>query len=367
MPRPRLLPLLVFSLFASVPALAATHVWTGAADDHFSNPSNWIGGSPAGDASAAISFPASSRPSATNDLSGLTVQSIAFSAGGFTIAGNVITLAPNATVIDTSQGVNAISCDLVLAGDIAVAVTGSIYDTKGLTFSGAISGSGGVTLRSGGHLIYAGSKPNTYTGTTRVLYGELQLKKPANVISIGSDVDVEDDGNNYDYGYLSIFNDEQIGNTSHVTIGRSGTLGCAATQTLGPVTLIRGAYLVTAAQWSGSIPLTGTVIFAGDIEFAGTAEADVHSVGTFLLRGTRTINATTSYGIWSNFNGPGQKTTGSGIILIGATYSDGTFSDVLDFRGATYDGPTTIKGGSVRIDAPQSAAVLQAGRYSGHC
>ena len=154
---------LLLCLFVSLAAHAATHVWTGAADDHFANASNWIGGSPVGDPSAAISFPASGRPAATNDLNGLTVQSIAFSAGGFTISGNPITLAANATVIDTSQGTNTISCNLALAGDIAVAVNGSIYDAKGLTLSGVISGPGGVTLRSGGHLIYAGSQPNSYS------------------------------------------------------------------------------------------------------------------------------------------------------------------------------------------------------------
>jgi hypothetical protein len=368
MVRPRSLPLLVLCLFASVPALAATHVWTGAADDHFSNPSNWIGGPPAGDASAAISFPASSRPAATNDLSGLTVQSIAFSAAGFTISGNSITLAPNAIVIDTSQGANAISCNLVLAGDVAIAVTGGIYDGKGLTLSGAIGGSGGVTLRGGGHLIYAGSQPNTYTGTTRVLFGELQLKKPTNVISIAGALDVEDDGSNYEYGYLSIFNDEQIAKTSHVTIGRLGTLGCSATQTLGPLTLMRGAKLQTATQWSGFIALNGTVILARDIDVAGSTQSDISTSGTFLLQGTRTINATSSYGVWDDYDGPGQKTAGSGIILNTAPFSGGdTYSAVLDFRRATYDGPTTIKGGFVSIDAPQSAVDLQAGRYAGHC
>jgi hypothetical protein len=144
MVRPPVFLLLVLCLLVSSAAQAATHVWIGAEDDHFSNPSNWIGGSPAGDASAAISFPASGRPAATNDLNGLTVQSIAFSAGGFTISGNPITLAANATVIDTSQGTNTISCNLVLVGDIAVAVNGSIYDTKGFTLAGAISGTGVV-------------------------------------------------------------------------------------------------------------------------------------------------------------------------------------------------------------------------------
>src|SRR3954454_23675465 len=151
----------------------------------------------------------------------------------------------------------------MLAGDIAVAVTGNLYEVKGLTLSGVISGPGGVTLRSGGHLIYAGSQPNSYSGLTRVLYGDLQLKKSANVTSIAGDLDVEDDGVNYEYGYLSIFNDEQIANGSHVTIGSLASFGSAATETLGPVTLLRGAQLRTAAVWSGTIQLTGTVIFTG--------------------------------------------------------------------------------------------------------
>src|SRR5438552_3906696 len=116
--RPLLLSLLVLCLFVALDALAATHVWTGAADDHFSNAENWIGGSPAGDASADLSFPASSRPVATNDINGLVAQSIAFSSGGFAIGGNAITFAANAVVIDTSQAANAISCNLVLAGDV---------------------------------------------------------------------------------------------------------------------------------------------------------------------------------------------------------------------------------------------------------
>ena len=366
MVRPRSLPLVVFSLFFSLPALGAIHVWTGAGDDRFSNSSNWIGGSPASDASAEISFPASSRPTATNDLNGLTLQSIAFSADGFAIGGNALTLAPGATVIDTSKGVNTISCNLVLAGDVAVVVAGNIYGPESLTLSGAISGGGGVTLRGGGILIYAGSQPNAYTGVTRVLFGELQLKKPANVTAIAADVDVEDDGNNYEYGYLGIFNDEQIAKTAHLTVGGLSTFVCGATQTLGPVTLTRGAALWTGTQLSGEIPLTGTIILAGDIEITGARQADISSSGTFLLQGIRTINASAGFGQWS-LSGPGQETAGSGIILTGATDANGYAYGVLQLRQATYDGPTTIKGGSVMIDAPRSAVDLQAGRYSGHC
>jgi Calx-beta domain/Bacterial Ig-like domain (group 3)/IPT/TIG domain len=366
MVRLRSYPLLVLCLFASLTALGATHVWTGASDDHFSNASNWLGGSPAGDAAASISFPATSRTTATNDLTGLTVQSIAFSTSGFTISGNAITLAGNGTVIDTSRGTNTIACNLVLAGDVAVSVAGDIYDLNGLVLSGVISGSGGITLRGGGHLVYTGSQPNSYSGLTRVHYGELQLKKAANVTAIAGDLEIANDGFNYEYGYLSIFNDEQIANSSHVTVGYAAKLGCNATETFGPVTLTRTSQLQTSAQWSGNITLTGTVILAGDIEITGIAQDDVRTYGTFLLQGTRTINATANYGLWSS-SGLGQTTAGSGIILNAAAYSDGTFSDVLELQQATYDGPTILNGGSVRIDAPKSAVDLRNGRYSGHC
>jgi fibronectin-binding autotransporter adhesin len=277
--------LLALCLLASIPAFAASHVWTGAADDRFSNAANWIGGSPAGDASASISFPASSRTTAANDLNGLTVQSIDFSAGGFTVSGNPITVAANGTVIDTSLATNTIACGLVLTGNMAVTVTGSIYDHNGLVLSGAIAGSGGVSLGGGGHLIYTGAQPNSYSGLTQVLYGELQLKKTANVTAIAGDLDVIDDGTYSHSGYLGIFNDEQIADRSHVTIGSVSTFGCAAAETLGPLTLMRGARLQTAAVWAGSYSLTGTITFAGDIEIDGAGQNDISASGTFLLQG----------------------------------------------------------------------------------
>jgi hypothetical protein len=55
------------------------------------------------------------------------------------------------------------------------------------------------------------------------------------------------------------------------------------------------------------------------------------------------------------------------VIVDNAPFADGTFSTVVQFRRATYDGPTTVKGGGVVIDAPRSPVDLQNGIYSGHC
>ncbi|HEX3111203.1 MAG TPA: hypothetical protein VHU41_19020, partial [Thermoanaerobaculia bacterium] len=333
--------------------LGATHVWTGATDDHFSNAANWSGGSPAGDPAAAISFPASSRLTATNDLNGLTVQSIAFSAGGFTISGNPITLAANATVTDTSQGVNEISSNIALGGNISILVSiNNNQAPQDLTLSGAISGAGAVTLRGGGNLVYAGQQPNSYSGLTLVLFGALRLQKAANTTAIAGELDVEDDGATNETGRVVIATDEQIADTSHVTIGRYATFTCSATETIGPLMLFRGAQFVT----------TGTVVLAGDIEIAGASGGDIVMRGTFLLDGIRTINAIA--GVGQFVMTAGQKSPGSGVIVTGGTYSDGSFSTTANLTGS-YDGPTTIQGGIVRIDAPQSAVDLQNGGFGG--
>jgi autotransporter-associated beta strand protein len=361
MVRRRSFPWLVL-LLSAVPAFAASHVWTGAEDDRFSNASNWIGGSPAGDAAAEVSFPASSRPRATNDLDGVTLQSLSFSAGGFAIDGNSITLAPNATVVDSSQAINAISSDLVLAGSAAFTVTGSAIISSGaqiLTLTGRITGPGGMTLRGGGNLQFGGLQPNTYAGATTVLSGVLQLGKPSNVTAIAGDVDIEGNGNQGEYGRLDVLNDEEIAKTAHITIGRYATFESDGTQTLGPLTLTRGAYLTTARP---SRSPTGTIILAGDVEINGT---NGQIQGTILLDGIRNIKADAGDGAW--MSGVGQKTPGSGIVLTADANATGSYNRVLDFSLATYDGPTTIKGGSVAIDAPQSAVDLQGGGYTGHC
>jgi hypothetical protein len=68
---------------------AATHVWTGASSERFSDAGNWTGGSPAGDTEAELIFPAGAvRFAAVNDLQGLRVRSLHFTGDAFTLGGN---------------------------------------------------------------------------------------------------------------------------------------------------------------------------------------------------------------------------------------------------------------------------------------
>src|SRR5436189_2580171 len=88
--------------FVASHAFAGTHVWTGASDNLFSNSGNWIGGSPAGDANADLSFPSGSRLTPQNDIEGLTVRSITISQTNYVISGNPITFAAGGEITDTS-------------------------------------------------------------------------------------------------------------------------------------------------------------------------------------------------------------------------------------------------------------------------
>src|SRR4051794_17290162 len=71
----------------------ATHTWTGTAGTLWPNANNWTGGAPApGEADVILHVSGGINPSNTNDIAGLTVRSILFSANGFSLSGNDITL-----------------------------------------------------------------------------------------------------------------------------------------------------------------------------------------------------------------------------------------------------------------------------------
>src|SRR5262245_47030384 len=65
----------------------AAHQWTGAASTLWSNASNWVGGSPAGDANAVLIFPSTpTRFTSTNNLGNIPVSEIQIFGSGYTIS-----------------------------------------------------------------------------------------------------------------------------------------------------------------------------------------------------------------------------------------------------------------------------------------
>jgi hypothetical protein len=166
---------------AAGPALAATHTWTGATSSFWSDSSNWIGGSPAGDPVADLVFPAVvTRLTSTNDIPGVSyINSITFSAAGYNVgavAGSSLALAGS---ISWSGTLSA-----YLSGQVTFAVPVTLYGGVKHTFfgnwtnpdalflwSGKISGgaSDGLGLYgSPGSATVQLTGTNDYTGPTRL-------------------------------------------------------------------------------------------------------------------------------------------------------------------------------------------------------
>src|ERR1043165_5261165 len=112
---PRLPAIIVFALCAATPLWAASHVWTGANSNLFSDSGNWAGGSPAGDTGADLYFPTGPAVRAlSNDIAPLlTVRTITFSGTGYTINGSRINV--TSSITDDTAGPNELVCDLLLS------------------------------------------------------------------------------------------------------------------------------------------------------------------------------------------------------------------------------------------------------------
>ena len=157
----------------ALPARGAVLSWSGGGgvNANWNNSANWgFAGTPGnGD---TLVFPAA-QPNLvnTNNIVGLTLNQIIFAGpgGGYDLRGNAFTLTNNLEATNTA-GANLIENNITLAQmdqTINVATT--------LTLEGQLSGSVGVIKTGAGALIYQYVSDNTYTGTTLVSAGTLEL------------------------------------------------------------------------------------------------------------------------------------------------------------------------------------------------
>ncbi|MBT3374776.1 MAG: hypothetical protein HN406_04215, partial [Lentisphaerae bacterium] len=220
------------------------------------------------------------------------------------------------------------------------------------TFSGIISGSGGLAKSGNGTFTISGA--NTYTGVTTVSAGTLQLGA-SDVIADSSDVSVAGtldlDGNSDTVGALS-------GNGS-ITLG-AGTLtaGDGANTTFGGVISDNGGLTKTGA---GTLTLSGvntytgaTTITGGTLSVTGSLANTAVAVNTgTTLKGTGTIvgTVTSTGGTVAPGVSPGTLTTGSIVLDSNSTFSielDGTAAgtgyDQLVVTGTVSLGNATLSG-----------------------
>ncbi len=153
----------------------STFTWTGGgANTNWSTGANWQGGvSPTG-GSTLVFGTGESRLTNVNDIVGLSIAEITL-AGGYSISGNAITLTGSGGVgIDSQSGTNAFNNAIALGASLNFT-----EDAGQLTLGGVLSGAQSLTKGGPGTLVASGA--NTYTGTTTVSAGTLDIAADNNL------------------------------------------------------------------------------------------------------------------------------------------------------------------------------------------
>lgn len=162
----------------------ALSIWNGGGSNaYWSTAANWSGATPANDGS--ITFQGALRPNNTNDLLSRVGQ-VVFTDGGFTVAGNALSLLWG---LDSRTGSNTWGISSTLAAPqsfvssngtltVSAAVNNNGYaltlaGTGNHTISGVISGSGGLIKDDAGSASI--STRATFTGGTAIHAGALNL------------------------------------------------------------------------------------------------------------------------------------------------------------------------------------------------
>jgi autotransporter-associated beta strand protein len=248
-----------------------------------------------------------------------------------------------------------------------------------LTASGAISGTGGLTVQGGGTVILSGN--NTYGGTTTISFGVLQIDGVSSLA--GSNV--------VDNGTLAFNNtatmtvSQNISGLGGLTVQNTGTVILTGTNTYsGTTTISSGTLQINNAL---SVPATGGIIDNSSLVFnqsglatvagsiSGSGTVTMNGSGTLIFAGNNTYLGTTTIAagtlqINSNtglppggnvidktalvFNNSDIATVSGNISDVGTLTTQGTGTVILSGNN-TYGGITTIQSGStLQINAANS-------------
>ncbi|MBS0647761.1 MAG: autotransporter domain-containing protein [Verrucomicrobia bacterium] len=339
MPLRKLSALTLFTLTAAM-MHAANLTWSGAVNNLWTNPGNWVGGVAPNNGDSLL-FPGNATSfTSTNDTGTIQIASITIdSATAYTISGQsntnfIVMQAPTPSItINPTVGTNIahnISAMIQLGANLAVNQPIII----GGQISGAISeNSPGLSVTYTGPQVFVLSGPNTYTGGTII---------SADSLLNGTTQSIPDAGG--------------------ATIGMGGFLifeqNFSDTYS-GPITGA-GRLLVTSP---GSTTQSITLSNSGN-NYAGITDIDV---GTTLIGTTSTIPSNLGVqffgsGAFLNFNQlfagayTAPITGGGSVVISGNRFCNVTLSNA----GNTYSGGTTITTGTLSVSADANMGALTA-------
>ena len=254
-----------------------------------------------------------------------TIENSSLTAGTLTLAGVGGVLLSNSSTdnltIQNGSGSGTMDVALNASGEISVTSTGLI------TISSIIKQTSGpargITKTGTGTLVLSGTAANTYTGVTAVNDGQLDLSKSADVTAVAGNLTIGDSIGSAGSAILRLTNNNQIANTSDVTINSDGTFnlnsnsetidGLSSSSSSASVTLGSGTLTVGASDQS-SATFAGVISGTGNLAKSGTGTQTLTGSNTYT--GTTTINA----GVLNIQNANALGGTGTGTsVSSGAT------------------------------------------------
>ena len=322
-------------------------IWTGGGtDDNWSTADNW-GGTPLTSGSPVV-FDGVTRPINTNDLTDLTVASVTFSNGGFTLYGNAFT---NNSAVNSLVGVNTFGDGFewgstgLKTWNIAAGSEVRLQNTTTVEVNGDHGLIGGGTLRQ--------------NGTVNI--GQVTTANPAFVLYEGSHI--VDGGSFVSRGGYRI-GSQPTGTGARTVVTNGGTLAITATSgnlrvgdsanplgaTLdinnGTVNLADSVVLAVgyATGATGTVNQTGGLVSAGTVSFSQSGAGS----GTYTIKNgtlsTRQIRKNNAAGLGTIYFDNAVLNTAAGA------------NNALFFAGLDL---AEIQSGGLKLDAVSDVSIDQ--------
>ncbi len=304
---------------------------------------------------AALIFNRSDSITVGNAISGsgtLTKQG----AGTLTLTGS-----------NSYSGITTISAGTIQVGAGSTAGTlgsGSVTDNAALIFnrsddltvSNAISGSGTLTKQGASTLTLTGN--NSYSGTTTISAGTLQVGAGSTAGTLGS-------GSVTDNAALTFNRSDSI--TVSNSISGSGTLAQqgAGILTLSGTNIYTGNTTINAGTLQiGSTSALPSGVGKGNVNAGGTLDLNGYGITVNGLAGSGTVRSNVAGAVTFTVGANDQTTTFSGLIENGS----GTIALTKTGAGTltlignnTYSGTTTISAGTLQVGSGGTSGTLGSG------
>ena len=353
-----------------VTAQSPTLTWDGGgAANNWSDPANWSPNA-APFAGADLVFPTgvpSDSKATTNDLPDVAYGSLAISDGGYTIAGNRVTLGeglttagagPAATITaqvatTAAQSFTVTTLPLNLTGAISIATPLTINNASNVVIGSVISGAGSLTKTGAAPLVLGGN--NTFTGVTNIDGGRVVMvsggafgsNSAGTVVSSGGEISIE-------AATLSSSEPFSLIGTGSSSGAALGTNNCFNGCSLSGAITLTGNSNIGAANVNSALNLNGVIGGTGfGLSKVGPGRVTLSGNNTYT--GTTQVNQGTLLVNGDNTDSPVQLVNGK---LGGSNFGNSGTGDVTATGGTIAPGNTGVAGSMQTDDLTLSGSTI---------